>query len=61
MTDSQTTAVEIDTALLERLRERRLGVKETSAKAILERAGGKRMSPEEFDRHFGHLPTDGEG
>ena len=106
----QTTAIEIDTALLERLRERRSGVsdreliesmarislgretlrriqdrsalsedqamalgvdavhearqlpsKETSVEAILERAGGKRMSPEEFDTHFGDLPTDGEG
>ena len=35
--------------------------KETSADAILERAGGKHMSPEEFDKHFGNLPTDGEG
>ena len=35
--------------------------KETSVEAILERAGGERMSPEEFDKHFGHLPTDGEG
>jgi hypothetical protein len=35
--------------------------RETSAEAILERVGGKRMSPEEFDKHFGHLPTDGEG
>jgi hypothetical protein len=34
--------------------------KETSADAILERAGGKRMSPEEFDKHFSDLPTDGE-
>lgn len=34
--------------------------KETSAEAIIERAGGKRMSPEEFDKHFGHLPTDSE-
>lgn len=33
----------------------------TSADAILERAGAKRMSPEEFGKHFGHLPTDGEG
>jgi len=107
MADPQTTAVEIDTELLERLRERRPGVsdrelvesmarialgrealrrvqdcsalseeeavalgveavhearqspsKETSAEAILERAGGKRMSPEEFDKHFGDLPTE---
>lgn len=35
--------------------------KETSADAILERAGGRRMTPEEFDEHFGDLPTDGEG
>lgn len=35
--------------------------KETSAEAILERAGAERMSPEEFEKHFGHLPTDGEG
>jgi hypothetical protein len=35
--------------------------KETSAEAILRRGGGKRLSPEEFERHFGHLPTDGEG
>jgi hypothetical protein len=35
--------------------------KETSADAILERVGAKRMSPEEFDKHFGDLSTDGEG
>ena len=35
--------------------------KETSADEILERAGGKRMSSEEFGKHFGDLPTDGEG
>jgi hypothetical protein len=34
---------------------------EITLEAILKRAGGKRMSPQEFDRHFGHLPTDGEG
>jgi hypothetical protein len=34
--------------------------KETSAEAILERAGAKRLSPDEFDQQFGHLPTDGE-
>jgi hypothetical protein len=34
---------------------------EITLDAILKRAGGKRMSPEEFDRHFGDLPTDGEG
>ncbi len=33
---------------------------ETSADAILERAGGKRMSPEEFDKHFGDLLYGGE-
>lgn len=35
--------------------------KDTSADAILKRAGGERMSPEEFEKHFGALPTDGEG
>lgn len=25
------------------------------------RAGARRMSPEEFAKHFGDLPTDGEG
>jgi hypothetical protein len=35
--------------------------KETSADAILESAGGRRMTPEEFDQHFGDLPTVGEG
>jgi len=34
---------------------------EITLEAILKGAGGKRLSPEEFDRHFGHLPTDGEG
>lgn len=34
--------------------------KETSADAILERASGRRMRPEEFDKHFGDLPTDSE-
>lgn len=34
---------------------------EITLDAILKRAGGKRMSSEEFDRHFGDLPTDGEG
>jgi hypothetical protein len=32
-----------------------------SIDARLERAGAKRMSPEEFDKHFGDLPTDGKG
>jgi hypothetical protein len=29
--------------------------------AILARHGEERLSPEEFDRHFGSLPTDAEG
>ena len=33
----------------------------TSAKDILERQGGRRLTPEEFEQHFGHLPSDGEG
>ena len=40
---------------------RRSQFRETSVEAILERTGGKRMRPEEFDKYFGHLPTDGEG
>jgi hypothetical protein len=35
--------------------------RETSVAAILARHGGERISPEEFDRHFGSLPTDAEG
>jgi hypothetical protein len=35
--------------------------KGTSVEAILDRVGGKRMSREEFDKHFGDLPTDDEG
>jgi hypothetical protein len=35
--------------------------KEASAEAILDRASARRLSPEEFDKHFGDLPTDGEG
>jgi hypothetical protein len=45
----------------ERLSARSQPAEEITLDAILKRAGGKRMSPEEFDRHFGHLPTDGEG
>lgn len=33
----------------------------TSAAAIMQRAGAQPLSPEEFEAHFGHLPTDGEG
>lgn len=33
----------------------------SSLDARLERVGARRMSPEEFDKHFGDLPTDGEG
>jgi hypothetical protein len=28
---------------------------------LAQRAGGERLSPEEFERRFGHLPRDGEG
>jgi len=34
---------------------------ETSADAILGRAGASRLSPEEFVEYFGDLPTDDEG
>ncbi len=32
-----------------------------SVEAILARHGERRLTPEEFERHFGQLPTDGEG
>ena len=35
--------------------------RDTSVEAILARHGEERLSPEEFDRHFGSLPTDAEG
>jgi hypothetical protein len=35
--------------------------KATSIDEIRKRSGTKPMSPENFDRHFGSLPTDGEG
>jgi hypothetical protein len=34
---------------------------DTSVEAILARHGETRLSPAEFERHFGDLPTDGEG
>jgi hypothetical protein len=33
----------------------------TNADEILARRGGRRLTPEEFERHFGDLPHDGEG
>lgn len=35
--------------------------RDTSLEAILARHGEERISPEEFDRHFGWLPADEEG
>lgn len=35
--------------------------KDASLEAILARHGEERISSEEFDRHFGSLPTDDEG
>jgi len=35
--------------------------RDNSLEAILARHGEERLSPEEFDRHFGSLPTDAEG
>jgi hypothetical protein len=35
--------------------------RDTSVEAILARHGEERLSPEEFDQHFGSLPTDDEG
>ncbi|HXV04737.1 MAG TPA: hypothetical protein VFP23_02395 [Solirubrobacterales bacterium] len=34
---------------------------EPSIAEVRKRLGTRAMSPEEFDRHFGHLPSDGEG
>ena len=46
----------------ERLEDGRLALcPDTSVAAIFRRVGGRPMTPEEFERHFGHLPTDGEG
>jgi hypothetical protein len=36
-------------------------VPDTSVDAILARHGAKPLAAEEFERHFGHLPTDDEG
>jgi hypothetical protein len=54
---------EIEREAVRAVREvrREQGSRETSADAILARAGARRMSPEEFAKHFGDLPTDGEG
>jgi hypothetical protein len=35
--------------------------KATSIEEVRKRLGTRPMSPEDFDRHFGSLPTDGEG
>ena len=35
--------------------------RDTSVEAILARHGEQRLDPDEFERHFGSLPTDGEG
>ena len=35
--------------------------KATSIEEIRKRTGTRAMSAEDFDRHFGSLPTDGEG
>jgi hypothetical protein len=35
--------------------------RDTSVEAILARHGEERVSHEEFDQHFGSLPTDDEG
>ena len=35
--------------------------RDTSVEAILARHGEQRLGPEDFDRHFGSLPTDDEG
>lgn len=32
-----------------------------SVRAMLARHGERKLTPEEFEQHFGELPTDGEG
>lgn len=59
MSDPQTK--DVAAIIGEQPSARPLRAEETTLKAILKRVGGKRMSREEFDRHFGPLPTDGEG
>ena len=34
---------------------------DTSLEAIRKRSGTRAMTPEEFEEHFGDLPSDGEG
>lgn len=34
---------------------------DTSLEAILSRHGERRLTPDEFEEHFGHLTQDGEG
>ena len=51
-----------DYVLDERLEDGSLVLRpDTSAAAIRKRLGSEPISDEEFERHFGHLPTDGEG
>jgi hypothetical protein len=35
--------------------------RDTSIEAILARHGERRLDPQEFERHFGSLPSDDEG
>jgi hypothetical protein len=48
-------------AALEALEAALEGKVDTSVAAILARHGESRLSPAEFERHFGDLPSDGEG
>ena len=59
MTDPQTKGVAVD--MDEHPSAQPQSTEEVTLEKILERVGGKRMSPEEFEKHFGELPTDGEG
>jgi hypothetical protein len=46
----------------ERLQDGRLVLRpDTGVDAIVERTSGRRLTAEELERQFGHLPTDGEG
>jgi hypothetical protein len=47
----------------ERLQDGRLVLRpDTGVEAIIERTGGgRRLTPQEFEQQFGHLPSDDEG
>ena len=61
ISDEVRATAEADTALLEKLIAALEGEHDLSVDAMLARYGERRLTPEEFEKHLGHLPTDGEG